>query len=247
MNVAFAVTARRIAAFAVGIGGVCATARAQYFVQTAQVFPGDATTDYFGWSIDADGTHMVVGAPKTGTQGQALGSAFAYTWQGDAWLPDGSLIDPAPTANSEFGTVVALSGTTALVANRSGAGSWPRKVEAYRRIGNGAWNSIGQLNIPMVVDGGEFGAAIAMSKNVIAVGGATMEGRDVVVLYDTADVTTHTAIIEEPQTAFGVNRKFGWSLALDGDDLLIAARGDDELGTDAGAAYVFHRTSGSSE
>ena len=37
---------------------------------------------------------------------------------------------------------------------------------------------------------------------------------------------------------------FGWSVALDGDTVVIGAPGDDDNGSESGSAYVFTRTAG---
>ena len=164
------------------------------------------------------------------------------------------LLDPAPASPvvSGYGEVVAVdgafvavaaSGADAPVANNAG-------VVHLFHVSDGSYAR--QLTAPAPRDSGRFGAAIAMSNGLIAVGspGAVMgmdgfsKGR--VYVYEAATgVLLHTLQSTEPEENVGT---FGASVGIDGD-LVVAGDPfvdiDDSRGAiDAGAAYVFDLTTG---
>jgi hypothetical protein len=81
----------------------------------------------FGYAIalSADGLRLVVGVPYASVGGAASGQAFAFDWNGSAWVQAGASIDGL-TTNSFAGRSIALSGSgTRLLfgAPYDGAGS----------------------------------------------------------------------------------------------------------------------------
>ena len=68
----------------------------------------------FGWSIDYDGTSLIVGAPSL--PGGDFGEAFVYTFDGTAWVEQ-ELPEPphAPNELIGFGSAVTISGSLAVV------------------------------------------------------------------------------------------------------------------------------------
>ena len=91
----------------------------------------DPSGDHAGYSVAVDGDRMVVGIPLRDGYGEGLGTAQVYRRDDagtpadpsdDTWEFEAQLMDSGATANSEFGSSVAISGDTIVV----GAPSYDR-------------------------------------------------------------------------------------------------------------------------
>ncbi len=95
-----------------------------------------AVNDQFGFSVSLDGTLAVIGAPfRDGGGFLDSGRAFFFEDVSGAWSQFGLIDNPSPTAgDEEFGTAVAVAGTTAFVgapgdaANRGRAYGYKRAL-----------------------------------------------------------------------------------------------------------------------
>lgn len=115
-----------------------------------------------------------------------------------------------------------------------------------------AIEQIAKLNASDAAAFQRFGWAIAVDGDTLAVGahndqvsnpqpgGVYIFERDPV-----SGVWSETLKIDPPDAA--ASETFGESVALDGDTLVVGAYGDNDLGTRAGAAYVFERDEGGTD
>ncbi|MBK8340601.1 MAG: hypothetical protein IPK99_11690 [Flavobacteriales bacterium] len=221
---------------------------AQEFATDAAIFPNGALTDYFGTSIAVDGDRMAVGAPRTGVTGAAeAGAVYLYRWNGDllVWEADGSVEQqPDPLAGMEFGTRIALGNDRLVVASTYGCADGSCSLLVYQRQGDDDWQYLGELIVPAALDGGSFGAALAMDGDRLAIGGGYEGARECVALYDLSTGLASVHVILEDSLLAGADQGFGASLALLGDFLFVGSPGDDLLGMDAGAVQVHSRNIG---
>ena len=78
--------------------------------------PTPAAQDHFGFSVAISGTRVVVGANGDDTGATDAGSAYVYDLAGGTpTVPVATLNNPGPAAGDEFGTWVAIDGTTAAI------------------------------------------------------------------------------------------------------------------------------------
>ena len=142
--------------------------------------------------------------------------------------------------NDRYGSSVALSGDSALVAPLSGG------VLAYERV-NGSWVNSGGLASLDLAHGDRFGFSIALSGDTALVGARDADVNGI--LYDGAayvfvrsgNTWSQQAklTIDEPTEG---GRGFGSAVALEGDTAFVGAYGELVDGhTVAGAVYVFER------
>ena len=210
---------------------------------------------FFGWSVDLEGDTAVVGAyGETNEKGNLAGAAYVFTrsvegvWSRQARLTAAD--DGAP--HDTFGYKVAVSGDTIIIGARKDDDLGDRSGSAYVfvRSSLGVWS----LQQKLVASDGAafdyFGSAIALDGDtaLFGVGGDDydVDGDDVDDLFNAGSVYVFTRTgsnwTEEdklhPDDAQGGDG-FGGSIALDGNSVLIAARGDDDDAENAGAAYVF--------
>ncbi len=86
------------------------------WTQVAELTGGDQFAyDYFGWSVAIDGNKAIVGAPQFMLSEDGLACVFED--DGTGWKAVDTLLGSYSTGDGDFGTSVAISGDTALVAD----------------------------------------------------------------------------------------------------------------------------------
>jgi len=252
--------------------------------------PTDQPMDGFGESVCVEGDTLVVGAPRAnkrintnaGSIGGLLnslltgaGTAHVFVRSGQAWNLQTTLLDPNPVpdvgnSGALFGTSVSLSGETLVVGARGvdfpdSGGLKDGAAYVFTRSGS-SWQQQAQLVASNFEGLDEFGAAVAVSGDIIVVGARGEDGltsgigstpndppnfntnRDAGAAYlFTRSGTAWTqrsylkASNAEPEDAFG------FSVAMSGNTWLVGAPQEDGNGTsptsntaeNAGAAYAF--------
>jgi hypothetical protein len=220
--------------------------------------------DLFGWSVAISHNTVVVGAPQSPpTLGAGpAGAGLAYVFVnspfanviGFDWNYQATLSRPGST---EFGTSVGVSGDTIVV------GGWG-SADVFRQSG-GTWSFDASLpNIGSPTSGAPFGFAVAISGDTIVVGGpsepapiqfgglylglAYVYVREMGAWSQQAvlqDTTPGLFIVPPGNGSPGFTQtEFGWSVAIDGNTIVIGAPGEQptQASVYAGAAYVFQRS-----
>lgn len=229
---------------------------AQQFQHIQAYRISDLAGSKFGWSIAVADDRLVVGLPHALSQS---GMAAIYAIDDIAWTTVmGETVEEENNAaplDQRFGAVVAAGGGMVAVGSCSSYGSdqycndLAQWVSIYRSVG-GSWQYAQSIPAPAGVSG-NFGKSIAISDDHLAVGGgrASIDGvvQDVVFLFarngdfwTPVPIATLTGLAG---TDLG-NGSFGHALSMRADQLLVGASGDDDLGDDCGAAYVFGKDQG---
>ena len=211
-----------------------------------------AADDYFGFSVAVSGDTIVVGAALDDTPaGANAGSATVFTRTAGVWSQQAVLTHPAGAANDLFGFSVAISGDTiAIGANQddTAAGSNAGSATVFTRTG-GIWTAQALLTHAAGTALDEFGNSLAISGDTLVVGARsddTPAGSNA----GSATVFTRTDGVWTEQTllthvAGAADDRFGWSVAISGDTIVVGANQDDTAaGPNAGSATVFTRTAG---
>jgi hypothetical protein len=204
-----------------------------------------------GGSICIDQSTIIVGAYEDSTQdGNSTGSAFIYTLANGAWTEQAKLepVGGSPFDQFAFGWSVSISGDTAVVGtpddgeNSFFAGS----AYVFTRTGN-VWSLQEKLLPPEVSTSDNFGYSVSISGDTIVVGAYGDDDID----DDTgaAYVFTRTGgtwTLEQKLVANDAARfdRFGNSVSINGDSVIIGAAETDTNGDESGSAYVFTRTAG---
>ncbi len=162
------------------------------YPETARLSPGDAQpSDFFGWSVAADGDTIVVGSPgESGGHGDPLpGAGAAYVFERDlgksgSWVETARLIASDAQAFDGFATSITIHGNTIVVGapdEDGGAGDpQPGAGAAYvfeRDLGGpGNWVQMAKLvaSDPQPFDA--FGNAVSIHGDTIAVGAYLEDG-----------------------------------------------------------------------
>ncbi len=201
-----------------------------------------------GAAASAAGDIGVVGAPNSGRYGPESGAAFIYRRLGGAWNYDGSLTAPGVTSGDHFGLAVATDGVSVAVGapDDSGAAFDSGSARVFRHNGT-HWVADPTVIAPGGATDDRFGAAVVISGDTLAVAApgsdtATADAGAVMIFTRVGGAWIHAQTLTPPDADPG--DRFGTSVAIDGNRMIIGAYADDEHGTDAGAAYIYERLGG---
>ncbi|MBX3290498.1 MAG: VCBS repeat-containing protein [Acidobacteria bacterium] len=204
-----------------------------------------AADDVFGISVAISGDTAIIGAPGDDDNGSESGSAYIVTRNGGQWTEMQKLTASDGAAGDSFGTSVSISGDTAIVGSMQDddAGTNSGSVYIFTRSG-GVWTQQQKLTASDGAAGDSFGTSVSISGDTAIVGSR---------LDDYAGTDSGSAYIytrsggqwtEQKLTASdaAAGDRFGVSVAISGDTIIVGAYLDDDLGSASGSAYVFIRT-----
>ena len=236
-------------------GGADNSGSAHLFSYTDGKFPRTKLTengnvhsnDYFGNSLDISGDAIVIGVSQDDDiSGINSGAAYVmrFSYDGEKWtISDEVRLTPSdPVAANQFGKAVAISGNTVVVADKK-EGVYVFDYDGSEGVEKA---KLSADNAPV---GENFGSSVAIDGDTIVVGaiygrkGDLQTGSVYVFEYNHNDL-----VWEQKTELFGddieVGDKFGYSVAIEDDTIIVGAPRHDDSETDSGAAYVFRRDAG---
>ncbi len=219
--------------------------------QSAKLVASDgAATDLFGFSVSLSGNSGLVGAYADDDKGSDSGSAYLYrnldTASGPAVGQSAKLVASDGAGGDNFGFSVSLSGNSGLVGAYldDDKGSSSGSAYLYRNLDTATGPAVGQSAKLVASDGAAsdlFGFSVSLSGNSGLVGAYADDDKGSssgsAYLYRSLDTASGLAVTESVKliaTDGSVNDNFGYSVAIDGDNFLIGARGKTSF---AGKAY----------
>ncbi len=206
--------------------------------------PAAQAGEHYGWSVDIDGTTMVVGEPESsGTiYGPHHGFARVYGWNGASWALQAGLEDTEVDGSGALlGWDVAVSGTTVITG-------CPAEDSGRESVSVWGWNGATWIyKQKLQVAGGaasdQFGQSVDISGNTL-VGGAPgrdlMTGMDAGAAYvyvNPGDAWEWQASLISPDPS--EYKGFGSGVGIDGNTLAI---GEWQGSAGAGAAHFYRRS-----
>jgi hypothetical protein len=200
-----------------------------------------AAGDHFGVSVALNGNRALVGADWDDDAGSLSGSAYLFDTTTGQQLA--KLTAPDAALGDKFGISVALNGNIALVgayldnnANGNAAGS----AYVFDVSNPLAPVLLHKLTASDGATSDVFGHSVSLSGNLALVG--SYGDDDAGSLSGSAylfDVTTGHELAKITPDDAAADQWFGISVSLSGNKALVGAYSDDEMGSSAGAAYVF--------
>ena len=193
--------------------------------------------DNFGRSVALDGDRALVGAFNDDTQGANVGQAHLFDASTGALLQ--TFDDPTVTFGDLFGFSVALSGGRALIG-AFGDDTQGGNVGQAHLFEATTGTLLATFDDPSVTSFDQFGFTVALDENRALIGARLddTKGDNVGQAY-LFDATSGVllAMLDDPTPTS--SDKFGSSVALEGERVLIGARDDDTQGGNVGQAHLF--------
>ncbi len=227
------------------------------WIEEGKLEPSDGDPgDWFGGTLSLDGDVALISSISDQDNGVESGSAYIFRFDETTglWIEEAKLLPSDGAAHDKFGYSVSISGDVALVgapfhdANGSGAGA----AYAYRYDSEtGSWNDEQKIIDYFPWDTDNFGWSLSVSGKTALIG---VPGEDNYPAYNAGSVLvyhydeytgqwgyTHQLFASDGE----LNDFFGMAVSHSGDLALVGVPYNSEIGTDAGAAYVFRYDSGS--
>ena len=212
-----------------------------------------AASDYFGISVSISGDYAIVGAYWDDSE---KGSAYIFERSGAAWSQIAKLTASDGAVYDSFGYSVSISGDYAIVgAYRDDIGENDQGSAYIFEKPGGGWSTTSTYTAKLIASDGAlndyFGMSVSISGDYAIVGAY---GDD-----DKGSTSGSAYIFEKPgggwtdmtQTAKltasdgAVNDRFGYSVSISGDYVIVGAYKDDiGASSEQGSAYIFEKPGG---
>jgi len=148
--------------------------------------------------------------------------------------------------HDEFGKSVSISGNYAVIGalanDENGSNSGSAYIFYYD---GGNWYQQAKLTASDGADLDLFGKSVSISGNYVVIGASGNDDNGScsgsAYIFVRSD-TTWTEQAKLTASDAATENNFGFSVSISGDYTVIGAMGNDENGTHAGAAYIFHRS-----
>jgi len=205
-----------------------------------------ADHDSFGISASLSGDTMVIGASTDDDDGLDSGSAYVFTRSGDVWTQHAKLTASDGAAFDNFGESVAIDSDTVVIGSRWDDDFGLDTGSAYV-FDAASGEQIAKLLPSQGVSDALFGVSVSISGDTIVVGAAFEDanGTDsgaVYVFTRDGDIWTQQAKLFQDDAS--ADDRFGSSVSMRDDTLVIGAYGVDDFPNGTGSAYVFKRING---
>jgi len=202
--------------------------------------------DFFGWSVSIDGDTAIVGAPwKDSGAFEDVGAAYIFERDpvNGIWGETVKLLPSTPYANYiSFGCSVSIDGDYAVVG-AYGDSAFTGAAYVFDASGAGGWSTASRTRLSILgTPGDSIGRSVSIDGDYIVVGApdfATSTGI-AYVFKKTVAGWIRITMLGDPFGGTSYDR-FGYSVSIDGDYMVVGAPGDDY---DTGVAYVFDKSSG---
>jgi hypothetical protein len=208
-----------------------------------------ANGSFFGTAVATDGDTVLVGAPSL--SGSAFGSAHVFSRDGSTWTEvEPPLTTTNAAADSIFGGSVAIDGDTAVIGaspflfpftSPQNGSTPPGSAHVFMRDQDASWGEISALTL----DVSAFGASVALSGKTVVVGAPFDEYQGEIIgsvyAYTYSEGSWSETEKQQLIASDGIDGdRFGWSVAIDGNQAAAGALFGDASGVvDSGAAYLY--------
>ena len=211
--------------------------------------------DRFGYAVDVDGDFAIVSSPYNKSRGlQSSGAAYIFERSGERWVQQRNrvrirMIPIDPDGATGFGTSVAIEGEIAVIGATGGVVGDEPVGAAYIFARNEPpfWNQHTKLAASDRRAGDQVGFSVAISGSEVITGapkhsaGGLASGAAYIFQQREDATWVETVKLSDGETAS--EDQFGIAVAIDGNLAISGAQQDDDVAPNAGAAYVFERSS----
>lgn len=215
--------------------------------QQAKLIAGDAAAaDQFGISVSVDGETALIGADRNDDNGTSSGSAYVFVRSGSVWSQQAKLTASDAAAVDVFGASVSLDGDTALIGAYANDDDGSNSGSAYVFARSGSlWSEQSKLTASDAAAADQFGRGVSIHGDTAVIGASRDDdnGSDsgsAYVFVRAGSIWSEQAKLEPSDAA--AEDRFGYSVSVNEDMVLIGSYWDDENGSESGSAYMFLRS-----
>ena len=204
-----------------------------------------AAGDYFGTGCSISGDYIVVGS---GFSDSWAGSAYIYRRTGEnSWDSEAIITASDGEANEHFGSAVSISGDYAVIGARDDDdnGDYSGSAYVYRRTGENTWDSEAKILASDGTENDSFGSAVSISSDYFAAGApgdVTAKGTGSAYVFRRTGPNTWDEGTKILPYDGSEDHRFGTSVSISGDYLVVGAPYDEDNGNMSGSAYIYRRT-----
>ena len=215
------------------------------WTQQAKLTASDgAANDYFGYSVAISGDYAIVGAYLEDDKGVNAGAAYVFVRSGTTWTQQAKLLASDGETGDVFGQSVSISGVTALIGASGDDDKGSSAGAAYVFVRSGtAWTQQAKLTASDGAASDKLAYSSVSISGDYAVAGAYGEddkGGDAGAAYVfKRNGTSWSQQAKLTASDGAANDYFGISIAISGNYIVAGAYGEDDKGSNAGAAYFF--------
>ncbi len=204
----------------------------------------------FGRSLGIDGGRMVVGAPDSASTFPSdwdIGLAYVFRREGNRWIEEASLISSGSREGDMFGSSVDIDGDWVVVgAPGGGFGVEGPAAYVFQRQGT-LWVERARLTAADPSSWSDFGYSVALDGDLAVIGARRDDGS--AIESGSAYVFRREGLTWAYETKLGASDgaqrdRFGRSVDVGQDLIVVGAHADDDGGASSGSAYVFRRKAG---
>ena len=227
---------------------VCAPpALAQSYAIQSLSAPNPSINAQLGWANAIDGTTLIAGAPRHFGPGLVQGGT-AYVYERGAsgdWSDVQELARSQAASHQWFGHAVDLDGELAVVGAPGGPSAIAPEGAAYvyARQPGGGWSELARLSAGVAGVDDDYGQCVAVEGDHVYVGapGALVGGlaAGAVYVYERQADNSFALVAELVAFDAAAGDRFGHSLDVSSQNLVIGVPGDDDVAAEAGSVYWF--------
>ena len=228
--------------------------------ETAKLTAFDgAAGDTFGVAVGVNGDTVVVGALYDDDNGADSGAAYVFTkptsggWADATETAKLTALEGAP--NDQFGIAVGVDGDTVVVGawKDDDGGAISGSAYVFTKPTSGGWvtaTETAQLTALDAAAYDNFGVSVAVDGDTVVVGayqadnGGASSGSAYVFTEPNSGWATANETAKLTASDRADDDYFGWSVAVDGDAVVVGSYQDDDNGADSGSAYLFTKPNG---
>ena len=215
--------------------------------------------DEFGSAVAISGDFALVGShAEDNNNGTDAGAAYLFERTGDReWTQIKKFTANDGVDRDRFGYSVAIDGSTLVIGARmadvNGTNDGAAYVFRKNEGGTDNWGLVQKIIGSGNSAKDQFGHSVAISGDTIAVGARLDDGfgtnsGTVYIFEKNLGGTNNWGEQKRLKSSDATGGdQFGFAVDIDGNNLLVGARKDDDKGTDSGSAYFYNRNEGGSE
>jgi len=215
-----------------------------------------AADDRFGSSVSISGDAVVIGAGRDDDAGSESGSAYIfYRDEGgtDNWGQVAKLTASDAATGDYFGSSVSISGDTVVIGAYLDDGGGSAYIFQRDQGGADNWGQVAKLTAWDAAPGDDFGLSVSISGDTVVAGAyqdddaGERSGSAYVFQRDEVDPNNWDQVAKLTALDAAAYDKFGYSVSISGDTVVVGAHNDTHAVNGAGSAYVFGRNQGGAD